>query len=294
MATITFTSDTGESLTMAGSPYEMEDPENFYGFGFTTNDDWYTISPSKSDAAERPVADGVFGILRDWRSGLPITVVGWYRGPDRASVRAARRYAQRVIGNGHNVDIRFVDEDEDTSRGLSIRGMVPTGNSGKYFRIEIIGLALDPNAYGTESSYSTGIPISGGGLLFPLGTNPLAYWDFGADGTSGRVTITNDGTTETYPTIRVTGGLSGGFLIKDVTSGREVRFVRNIPVGSTVTINQRTGAATIDGQSDVSGFIVSFGFFSIGPGETHIIQFSPLGDVTGTPTATLTSQDAYL
>lgn len=127
-------------------------------------------------------------------------------------------------------------------------------------------------------------------LAAPEGT----YWDWGLDGSTGRVTVTNDGTTETFPDIRVSGGLTGGFIITDITSGRVVSLARNIPLGSYVSINQRTGSVTIDGQSDISGFLTSYGFFSIGPGETHVIQFSPIGTVIGDPIMTLTIQDGYL
>lgn len=302
MATIEFTSALGETIVFAGSPTEMADSVNYFGYGFTSNDDWYTVGDSKSDLDERPVADGAFGILRDWRPSLPLEFLGWYRGPDRASVRAARRYLQKVIGNGSEVTMKFVDEDESTSRGVSIRSMVPSNDSGLYFRVTVDAVALDPDAYSDAQIFTTGVPVSGGGLLFPLGTNRSSgavdasapYWDFGADGTSGRLTITNDGTTETYPVLSASGGLAGGFSATDVTTGETVTLSRQIPVGSTVVIDQRTGTAIIDGQGDVSGFITSYGFFSIGPGETHVIQFSPIGAVTGTPQFQLTEQDAFI
>jgi hypothetical protein len=138
-------------------------------------------------------------------------------------------------------------------------------------------------------------PVGSG--LYPFEALPLpqgVYWDWGFDGSTGRVTVTNDGTTETFPDIRVSGGLTGGFIITDITSGRVVSLARNIPLGSYVSINQRTGSVTIDGQSDISGFLTSYGFFSIGPGETHVIQFSPIGTVIGDPIMTLTIQDGYL
>ncbi len=171
MAIVQFIAASGETVDFAGSPAELEDAANSHGFGFTTNDDWYTTGDSKTNIDERSSADGAFGILRDWRPALPVTVLGWYKGPDRSSVRAARRRLQRVVSNGSNVGIRFIDEDEDTSRGLSIRAVVPTNGSGLFFRVEIIGLALDPVAYGPERSFSTGIPTSGGGLLWPLGSS---------------------------------------------------------------------------------------------------------------------------
>jgi hypothetical protein len=146
-------------------------------------------------------------------------------------------------------------------------------------------------------AYLDGVSDPAGSGLYAFTSIPRpegVYRDWGLDGSSGRVTVTNEGTTETFPVIEVTGGLSGGFVIADITSGRVVVLRREVPLGSTVTINQRSGSATIDGQSDISGFLTSFGFFSIPAGETHVIQFSGLGAVTGTPQIALTVQDAYL
>jgi hypothetical protein len=171
VALLEFISHRDESVVFAGSPRELADPANAYGFGFTSNDDWYSTGPSKSSVEERPVADGAYGILRDWRPGLALQFVGWYRGPDRAAVRAARRDLQRIIANGHEVLVRFVDEDESTLRGVSVRSMVPTANSGLYFRVTIDAVALDPVAYGERRTFSTGVPVSGGGLLWPLGSS---------------------------------------------------------------------------------------------------------------------------
>lgn len=293
MATLEFSSPTG-SVILAGSPAEMADSVNYYGFAFSDNDDWYTIGDSKSDIDERPVSDGAFGILQDWHPSLPVTVNGWYRGPDRRSVRAARRQLALILGQGQNANVRFIDEDEDTNRDVSVRNVDPSAGSSLFFTFAVDLVALDPVAYGQETDYSTGLGTSGGGLLFPLGTTPTKYWDFGTDGTSNRVSITNNGTAEMFPEINVTGGLSGGFIITDVTTDQSVVFDRQIPTTSTITINQRTGQATINGQSDVSGYLTSWDFFSIPPGQTHVIQFSAQGAVTGTPMMTLTASDAWL
>ena len=305
MATLEFIARSGASVTAYGSMEEMwAASPDLTGFGFSLNDDWYTISDSKSNLDERIVADGAYEVVRDWRSQLPLSFSCWYRGKTRAAVRAARNQVNAILGGGGMVTVRFTDQDEVTERDVSIRSAKPDDDRGQLaFRFNVISAAPDPHRYGAEQVFSgIGVPSSGGGLLFPLGTNRTTglvdasapYWDFGADGTSGRVALTNDGTTDAFPSIEVYGGLSAGFVIRDQTSGKEVRFERAIPVGSVVTIDQRTGVAIIDGQCDVSGYITSWDFFSIGPGETHIIQFSPLGTVSGTPTATLRFQSAYV
>lgn len=284
------------AVTLYGTASELRSiSPDMFGFGFTENADWYRTSDSKTDIDERVSADGGFDIDRDWRTSLAVSVSGWYRGKTRSDVRAARNQLALAVAQGRMIVMRFTDEDESTERTLSVRSVTPDDDRGAlFFRFAIDAVAPDQKRYSQADDFGpvTG-PVSGGGLFFPLGTSP-AYWDFGQDGSSGRVEITNYGTADAFPFISVTGGLSGGFIVTDVTTGKQVIFNNLIPDGSIITINQRTGQVLIDGQSDQSGYITSWDFFSIGPGETHIIQFSPVGTSTGAPSATFTFQSAYL
>ncbi|ODA90215.1 hypothetical protein ATY41_10665 [Leifsonia xyli subsp. xyli] len=170
-------------------------------------------------------------------------------------------------------------------RVASVRSVILDPDyGGNQFTFTVDLVAFDPLMYGPDQSYSTGVPMSGGGLLFPLGTNrntglvdaTAPYWDFGADGSSGRVSFTNTGTAPTWGALTATSGLSSGFTVTDVTTGQTVRFERVLPDGSLVQINQRTGRAWIDSPSnDVSVHLTGRDFFQVGPGETHQIQFSP-------------------
>lgn len=170
MATIKFSSVGGEAVTLAGSPPELADPYKLHGFGFVDNDDWYDVSDSKSPVDERPASTGGFGVARDWRSALPITVNGWYLGPDRAAVRAARRRLKSVIAQGTPVRMRWTDEDEATERVISVRSVSIDNLSELVVRFEIIALAPDPLAYGDVREYSVGVAAGGGGLVWPLGS----------------------------------------------------------------------------------------------------------------------------
>ena len=144
---------------------------------------------------------------------------------------------------------------------MSVRRVsIPDFGVRSAFEFTVDMVAVDPLRYGPEIVASTGVPVSGGGLLWPLGAEPTEFWDWGADGSSGRLSLTNDGTAAVWPSLTVEGGLGGGFVATNVTTGESIRFVRPIPAGSSVTINQRTGMASIDGQSDVSGFITERGF----------------------------------
>ena len=187
------------------------------------------------------------------------------------------------------------DSVRATTRRVSVRRVsIPDFGLRAAFEFTVDMIAVDPLRYGAEVSVSTGIPVSGGGLLWPLGTTALEYWDWGSEGASGRVSVTNVGTADVWPSLTASGGLAGGFVVTNVTTGQTIRFVRPIPDGSSVTINQRTGFASIDGQSDVGGFITERGFFAIPAGETHQIQFADLGAVSGTPQFTVTLSPGYL
>lgn len=264
------------------------------GFYLEGQVDWYARSGSKSDVNERPQAHGAFGIGNDWQSSLAVSVKAHWQGDAAADTVRAMLQLNAIGAGGRKVLAAFTDDLQTTSRLVSVRRVTPEDYRGrKFVRFAVDMIAADPIAYGAPVSVSTGVPVSGGGLLFPLGTTPTAFWDFGADGSSGRVSVTNAGTADVWPDLIVDGGLGDGFVVTDVTSGSTVRFERPIPDGSSVRINQRTGMASIDGQSDVSGFITQRGFFSIPAGGSHIIQFAGLGTVSGTPQFTVTLSPGY-
>jgi hypothetical protein len=277
------------SLTVNGLVFSGEATSPF-GFHFTELTDWYSLPDSKSEVEERPQAHGAFGIANDYRQSLAISFKGWYRSDaawpqSRADIRAAKRAFRTALGANHPVLGTFVDDDESTNRYLSIRSAPVDDDHGRpYFTFEVDMIAPDPLAYGDTVTVDAGPAASGGGLTWPLGTAPSGKWeDWGADGSSGRVTVHNDGTAAGWPTLRVRGGTSAGFVVTDQTLGRTVEFDRQIPDGSVVTVNQRTQTASIDGASnDVSGFLRG-DFFAIPPGESHVIAWAPLGVVSGSP-----------
>lgn len=282
------------SLVFAGGPGDSGTP----GFYLAEDGlaDWDAVPESKSEIRERPQAEGAFAIENDWRKSLPFSVKGVYLGESRADVQAAKRLVKGSIARGKSVPVVVTDADGPKRRTASVRAVIPYGDSGgNEFGVTIELVAFDPRMYGPDQVLTAGVPSSGGGLLFPLGTTPMAYWDFGADGASGRVQFTNDGTAPTSPILTATGGLSGGFTATDVTTGQIVKFERVIPAGSIVQINQRTGRAWIDSPgNDVSGYLTGRDFFMIGPGETHQIQFAPIGVVTGTPQFSMVAASADL
>jgi hypothetical protein len=264
------------------------------GFFFTDLGDWDAIPDSKSPITERPLSDGAFTNAEDFRQSLAYSIKGAFLGFSRTEVQQAKNLLKASVGR-RPVVVAVTDSDGRFTRLSSIRSVIPDDDHGRFeFTFTIDAVAFDPVKYGDAQSLSAGVPMSGGGLVFPLGSDD-EYWDFGADGSSGRVAVTNPGTANAYPVVSISGGLGEGFISTDVTTGDIVRLDRPIPVGSQVVTNMRTGTAYIDAPgNDVSGFLTQLGFFTIGPGETHVIQLSPLGAVTGEPQMTVTWSPAYL
>jgi len=115
----------------------------------------------------------------------------------------------------------------------------------------------------------------------------LELIDFGPDGSTGRITITNTGNAATQPSLEVTGGMSGGFVLTEVITGAVIRVERVIPEESTIFIDQATGSVTVDNQSPITGNVTRSDWWAVPPGATRVVQFAALGAVTGTPTLTV-------
>ena len=265
--------------------------------GFTISEwsGWWDGAGIRVPVNERPQADGAFGSSNNYRSARTVTVEGSWVGSDLESAYAALRQLRAMQPRGVPSTFRVSEPFETTSAVVALAGVRgPNQLAHPFFKFVFDVVAYDPLRYGDPVTSSTGIPVSGGGLLWPLGTTALEYWDWGDDGASGRISVTNVGTADVWPSITVTGGLAGGFVATNVSTGQSIRFVRPIPDGSSVSINQRTGSASIDGQSDVGGFITERGFFAIPAGATHQVQFAGLGAVTGTPQFTVALSPGYL
>jgi hypothetical protein len=271
-------------LTMEGTYQHRDDVYQVGGQFFS---DWYSISDSKSEIRERPAGNGAHGIAHDWRSSLVMEMTGWFRGASWLPMMNALRSA---VSSGSMVTVAVTDDSGTTSRSVSVRRFAPAPDPGaQVCGFSILMVAPDPFRYGAVTSASSGLPSAGGGLSFPF-TYPVG---FGVPGNPGRVTTSNPGTADTFSTLEITGGLGGGFELTEITTGQVIRFERMIPLGSTVTLNPRTGMAFLDGDSDVSGFLTRAEWWSVPPGGSRSIQFNSIGAVTDSPTLSVATAAAY-
>jgi hypothetical protein len=262
------------------------------GFGLARLLGWYDAAQPKVDSRPRALADGNFGVTRFWRAARAITVEGSFAGSTVEEAYAAREVLAKMQADG--LPSTFEVEDPLGIRSAEVKivgGSKPDdGIFQPYFSFTFAGEASDHRKYGPINVTSTGLPASGGGIIYPI----LYPIDYGPPGDSGRLTIVNDGAETTFPSFEVTGGMTGGFEITDVRSGRVLRFDREVPLGSTVFLNLRTNRAYLDDPSnDVSGWLTRREWWAQPADTTSEVQFNSLGAVTGTPVLTARTASAF-
>jgi hypothetical protein len=131
-------------------------------------------------------------------------------------------------------------------------------------------LARDPLLYGPEQIVGPiGRPDPGPGAAYPW-VYPVVY---GEPGSTGRITLTNSGTADVAPwSIRVTGPLPN-FSIVEVETGRRLVFSRLVGDGDVITLDPRSGRASINGQSDVTASLFIAEWPIIPAGQSRTYQF---------------------
>lgn len=258
-----------------------------------TFDGWYSGAPKRVPVLNRPAADGAFGVRKDYRAARVITQTGLI---DSASVESSivGPWAQfaALQSDGSPSLFQVSDALGTLSCLVSVEINELTPLLGGLAAYELVMVARDPVKYGPARTLTTGLPTSGGGLEYPL-HSPAGALYYGANGTLGRVTVSNAGTAAVWPKINVTGGLNSGFYVQRLDTGQIVRYDRVVPDGTSVQIDFRTGGVTVDNVSDASTYLTMQDFFSVGPGESFDVQINALGGSTGTPQMSLTISDGW-
>ncbi|SFR76145.1 hypothetical protein SAMN05428970_2021 [Agromyces sp. CF514] len=270
------------------------DDQAVSGFTLADMSGWYRGAPSRrgDTIRKRPQNDGAFGSARFFRDGRVITVEGSYIGSSIADAYAARDRLESLQADG--LSSEFAVTDELGTRSCMVELLTePTPDEGlfsPFFKFAFDVFAADARKYGPELVASSGLPASGTGITYPI-TYPITY---GTAGDPGRVTVSNSGRQESFSLFEVAGGLDAGFELKEIASGRRLRFERLIPLGSTVFLNPRTGRAYLDvPDNDVTGFLTVREWWSVPAGVSQEIQFSTWGGVSGVPSLTARTRPAF-
>lgn len=256
-----------------------------YGWHLADMPGWSDGVAPRPEIVLRPQANGAFGITKVFRGSKVVSVEGSWSGQTLVEARQAREQLAAIQGSGVPSAFTVSSDigDRTITAFVATQPRMPEHLYSPFFTFAFDVIATDPLKYGPPVRVSTGLPVAGGGLTWPI-TFPLTW---GAGGSDGRITLENPGTAATVPLLEVTGGLGSGFTIDEVGTGRQVRFDRLVPLGSTIFLNPRTGRAYIDAPgNDVSGFLTRADWPSLPKWGQTVLQFNALGAVTGTPTLT--------
>jgi len=253
---------------------------------------WFGPPPEKTRVNERPNANGAFGQEVFYRSARPIMFTGLMLTSEQGIEQWEKLSA--ILSEGAPRLLTVTDQKGPKSALVKVLGgtsdLIPLADGTASYVLSL--LAFDPVKYGPVRSQTTGLPVEGGGLEYPL-HDPAGALFYGANGELGRVEVSNGGTAKTFPVVTVTGGMAAGFFVQRLDTGQVVRYDRVVPLGTDVRIDMRTGAVVVDGTSDGSTYLSRSEFFGIEPGANFAVQFNALGSTTGTPTMTIETQDGF-
>ena len=145
-------------------------------------------------------------------------------------------------------------------------------------------ICADPLRYGSPITATTTFPVQRGGLKYDLYTDgagtDLGYLDYGDAPATGTVTLTNEGTADSWPIFEVTGPVGGdGFELVEVGTGRRIVFADSVPAGSSLVVDSAAGAgsAVIGGAADRGGSLTVLEWFPVPAGGSTQVAFVARG-----------------
>ena len=259
--------------------------------------EWWDLPESKAPVTPRPAASGVFPSTNRTRDALRPTLVLRWKGGSAAEASIARRELRAFARQ--DVPLTVDDGTGPLTRTVQVwRVSVSPDFDWWHMPVSVDLLARDPAAYGPEVCRSSGLPVAGSGIQWPLGPDGTGtaggFIDWGSAGSPGQVEVENPGSDTAYPTLTVSGVLDTGFQVIEVETGRRLRFDRPVLAGSQIRLDSRTGRASINGQSDVTSFLTVAEWPEIPAGATRRYQFLSLGASSGSPQLTVCASATYL
>jgi hypothetical protein len=284
LTTISPTTITWRGLTLYGTAGAGQ-------FTFSTMDGWADLPDPRHGEIERPQQHGVFD-EPVYSAARHVLVTAWRTSMEERDVELA---ALKAVFNFAPTSLSPLVIDHAgmvlTSDARLLRFKPTWGNGFWGWAAEWV--CPDPLRYGTAVTATTGFPVAGGGLAFPLYTNRTVreggLW-FGARNTTGRIVLTNSGDTDAWVDYTLDGPLDvAGCEVAVVGSGSLHQFQGGIPAGSTVLVEGATGMVLMDGYSDRSGQMTRMDPIVVPAGGTIGLALIPLGSTSAAQlTASLT------
>lgn len=274
-------------ITVDGVVLNIEDGDTTWVFDKIEG--WHEGPGIDVETEQRTTSHGEFA-QDGHRTGRTITISGWVMGSFRATVAAAVRRLSSVLADGGFGTFELADDDEGTLTATVQLFATPkvVWDKQTYAEFQLQFHAPSSYRYGATASASTGFaaPAAGAGAVFPA--FPGGVMDFGPLGDPGLVSVANNGTASAPVKFIVTGpGPAGGFTITDVTTGKKITYLGDLPAGSELVLDGADGTVVIDGIADRSGDTIVEAWPTIPKQSERSFLFEPL---SSTSAALLTVQ----
>lgn len=176
----------------------------------------------------------------------PITLTGSIDAPDATSMDAA---VEKLTAAVSLTDTLLVVGDS-TPKQVTVRrsGEPMVERLGPFSaKYSILVTAADPRRYSTVlQSSSTGLPSTTGGLTLPI-TFPIT---FSSTTVSGKITLVNEGSIGTRPTLTVTGPATGFTIVAARPDGSTTQqtFTDTLGSGDVLVIDAAARSVVLNGS----------------------------------------------
>lgn len=243
----------------------------------THEEGWSTSPDPRVTEAKLPGADGqLSGDLQI--EPRPIILGGTVRAPTQLLLQVKIDEVAALLSGPVREDTLLVAEPHLTRHATVRRDQrTPAAKVSPFVATWMFQLiADDPRRYRPAQVVSTGLPSSGGGLVFPL-FQTTGLLEFGAPGASGQVTLLNPGSADAFPSFTITGPVLGGVVITDIASGRQIVYAGDVPDAAVLLIiDTAFGRATLNGADRTAELTVKQ-WFPVPAGGSSTVQFATLG-----------------
>lgn len=253
-------------------------------------DGWYGLPKVDMGFVKRPGAPGAFAPEQTFPDEALINIEGQHFAPSRPAGIEMRHLITSLYNDGRPITAVVQDDLLTTRREVMVEAVDVPWTIHEEFKYTIDMRAADPRRYGNAVTESTPLAQAGTGLQYPL-VYPLSY---GVAGVTGRVSITNEGTTETVSLFSVTdGSMPDGFEVVNVTTGQRLVYVGPVSNGDIIELDARTQTAFINGVTPAGRWLSNPEWWTVPAHSVLEVQFLARGAVTGTPKLTHVTAPAY-
>jgi len=235
----------------------------------TRTEGWAGSPPIRLTLSARPERDGAFD-APSYRDPRVITVEGLAVAPDRTAQELAKDRLAAVLNDGSTLSPLTVTEPHLTRLAmvrLTAESKIQD-RRGNAFEFSVQMTAPDPLRYSAElHSTSCPLPVSGGGLTFPL-VFPL---DFGSGGSGGRANLVNAGTVATWPVWRILGPCVSPAIVNTRT-GEELAFDLVLHDDEVLVVDTDARTVLLHGTASRRSFLLPGSkWFPLRPGTTQVV-----------------------